>query len=150
MLEWTGNVHFCTICEIKSVVGGPWKKPLKVVSIFYINPGTLYPSFQRRLLYHNSNISFNYNLGFLELQLHVLHGLNNIISLCLFSLSFSWSLLQFLAVDWNYHFVKTWFDDSSTLGSFHQWTEIMLFLIIKSSEHSEPNKYVRILKLQSA
>ena len=96
------------------------KKPLKVVSIFYTNPGTLYPSFQRRPLYHNSNISFNYNLGFLELQLHVLHGLNNIISLCLFSLSFSWSLLQFLAVGWNYHFVKTWFDDSSTLGSFHQ------------------------------
>ena len=25
LLEWTGNVHFCTICEIKFLVGGPWK-----------------------------------------------------------------------------------------------------------------------------
>ena len=23
VLEWTGNMHFCTICEINVVVGGP-------------------------------------------------------------------------------------------------------------------------------
>ena len=25
LLEWTGNVHFCTICEITLVVCGPGK-----------------------------------------------------------------------------------------------------------------------------
>ena len=25
LLEYTGNVHFCTICEIIFLVGGPWK-----------------------------------------------------------------------------------------------------------------------------
>ena len=25
LLEWTGNIHFCTICEIIFLVGGPWK-----------------------------------------------------------------------------------------------------------------------------
>ena len=23
--EWTGNVHFCTMCDITFLVGGPWK-----------------------------------------------------------------------------------------------------------------------------
>ena len=25
LLEWIRNVHFCTICEILFLVGGPWK-----------------------------------------------------------------------------------------------------------------------------
>lgn len=25
LLEWTGNVHFCTICEITFLIGGPLK-----------------------------------------------------------------------------------------------------------------------------
>ena len=48
LLEYTGNVHFCTVCEIIFPVGGLWKSnvtlekslksPWKKVAIFLINP----------------------------------------------------------------------------------------------------------------
>ena len=49
LLEWTGNVDFCVICEITILVGGPWKsnvvivkslKSPKKVAIICVNPGT--------------------------------------------------------------------------------------------------------------
>ena len=51
-----------------------------------------------------------------------------IISLCLSFLFFSLLLLLLLAAGLYFHFVKTYFDDFSTLGSFHQEREIMLSL----------------------
>ena len=47
LLEWTGNLHFCTICEITFLEGGPWKsnvvleKSFKMVVIFCMNPATV-------------------------------------------------------------------------------------------------------------
>ena len=41
-LEYSGNVHFCTICKIILLVGGPWKsyvvleKSLKNGCIFFL------------------------------------------------------------------------------------------------------------------
>ena len=29
---WTGNVHFCTICEITFLVGDPWKSNVEKFS----------------------------------------------------------------------------------------------------------------------
>ena len=34
LLEWTGNVHFCTFCEIKSIVDGPWKSNVVLEETF--------------------------------------------------------------------------------------------------------------------
>ena len=56
------------------------------------------------------------------------------ISLCLSFLFFSLLLLLLLAAGLYFHFVKTCFDDFSTLGSFHQEREIMLSLWNKIQE----------------
>ena len=50
----TGNVHFCTTCEIIFLVGGPWKSNVvlekslksswKMIAIFCMNPVTMSPS----------------------------------------------------------------------------------------------------------
>ena len=34
LLEYTGNVHFYTICEIKFLAGGPWKSNLVLEKSF--------------------------------------------------------------------------------------------------------------------
>ena len=39
LLEWTGNMHVCTICEINVLVGGPWKVLKKGLQFFEMNPG---------------------------------------------------------------------------------------------------------------
>ena len=47
LLAWTGNLHFCTICEITFLEGGPWKSNVvleecfKIVAIFCMNPATV-------------------------------------------------------------------------------------------------------------
>ena len=47
LLAWTGNLHFCTICEITFLEGGPWKsnvvleESFKIVAIFCMNPATV-------------------------------------------------------------------------------------------------------------
>ena len=44
---WTGNLLFCTICEITFLEGGPWKsnvvleESFKIVTIFCMNPATV-------------------------------------------------------------------------------------------------------------
>ena len=47
LLEWTVNLHFCTICEITFLEGGPRKsivvleKSFKMIAIFCMNPATV-------------------------------------------------------------------------------------------------------------
>ena len=38
LLEWTGNVHFCSICEITFPVGGPRKVLKKWLHFFLDEP----------------------------------------------------------------------------------------------------------------
>ena len=44
---WTGNLLFCTICEITFLEGGPWKsnvvleESFKIAAIFCMNPATV-------------------------------------------------------------------------------------------------------------
>ena len=59
LLKWTGNVHFCTICEIIFLVGRPWKSNIALEKSLKNGCNFLYESWSSWLLVNGPHSSFD-------------------------------------------------------------------------------------------